>query len=177
MSKPQGNPFWQWSLDVYERAGVKNRLIYLQDDFGFDVNITLWCCWRACDGETLSEDAVRSAEKACGQWVDGVIEYLREARINARNGPPALYQQIKEAELAAEHHEQDILYGLSAGFLAKIEREEAMALAKSNLSLYASLIDAPRRAGYSSTLLRDLIDHIFNSGDAGQTGKADRNTA
>jgi len=163
MSRRKGTPFWEWSLTVYEIAGVKNRLIYLQDDFGFDVNVTLWCCWRAVEGEFLGENRMRAALVACESWQDGVIEPLREARRNAHGGPPEIYARLKELELDAEHREQDILYGLSNPS-APIETEALPAAAMGNLKLYASLLDAPRREGFSSALLRDLIDHIFPEG-------------
>ncbi len=167
MSKPKGHAFWQWSLDAYEMPGVKNRLIYLQDSFGFDVNISLWCCWRASEGEALNEDAVRAADRATKEWSEGVVDPLREARLNAHElGPAEFYTQLKEIELAAEHHEQDILFNLSRP-ASPIARDGMLAAARNNLALYASLIDAPRRDGFSSALLRDLIDHIFPGGDSG----------
>lgn len=167
MSKVDGNAFWRWSNDAYEAPGAKNRLIYLQDDFGFDVNIALWCCWRAREGETLDEDALRAAERACAEWSEGVIEPLREARRNAKEGPADLYERIKAVELEAEHREQDILFALSRP-AAPVDGDAMLAAAKNNLALYASLIDAPRRQGYSSALLRDLIDHIFGAASAGK---------
>ena len=170
MSKPDKNGFWDWSLAVYELSGVKNRLIYLQDGFGFDVNVSLWCCWRASQGETLGVDAVRAAERATKEWAEGVIDPIREARRNAGElGPADFYTRLKEAELAAERHEQDILFGISRPE-SPIESDGVAAAAKSNLAHYASLIDAPRRDGYSSALLRDLIDHIFPAGDSPSTG-------
>ncbi len=162
-TRAQGNPFWLWSLDAYELPGVKQRLIYLQDHFGFDVNISLWCCWRAQEGETLGDDAVRSVQRACAEWNEGVVENLRAARIHAKEGPADLYAAIKDAELAAEHHEQNILFRLSRNS-TPAGREEMLAAAKSNLAQYSSLLDAPRRDGFSSALLRDLIDHIFPAG-------------
>ncbi|MEZ5891613.1 MAG: TIGR02444 family protein [Parvularculaceae bacterium] len=170
MSRKDGNTFWRWSLDAYELNGVKNRLIYLQDAFGFDVNLSLWCCWRAAQGEILTEDALRNADTASAGWNEGVIEPLREARQNARSGPPALYEQLKEAELAAEHCEQDVLFALS-GPEKTASFDETVAAARVNMALYASLLDAPRRDGFSSALLRDLIDHIFppDKKDSGRT--------
>ncbi len=166
MSKVVGNPFWQWSNDAYEMPGAKNRLIYMQDDFGFDVNITLWCCWRASEGETLSETALREAERACTEWAEGVIEPLREARRNAHAGAAELYERIKQVELDAEHLEQDILYGLSRPG-NPISRENMFTAAKNNLALYASFLDAPRRDGFSTALLRDLVEHIFGAAPSG----------
>lgn len=163
MSKPKGHRFWVWSVGAYEMPGAKNRLIYLQDGFGFDVNISLWCCWRAAEGEKLSEDAIRAAERSTKEWSEGVIEPLREARRNAHElGPAEFYTQLKDAELAAEKREQEILFNLSRD-PSPIEADAVADVAKSNMALYASLIDAPRRDGYSSALLRDLIDHIFPS--------------
>lgn len=159
-SEAGDNPFWAWSLHVYELPGVKNRLIYLQDDFGFDVNLVLWCCWRAQGGETLKEDMMRKAEQKIARWVEDVTEPLREARRNARNGPSAFYAQLKDAEIEAEHHAQNILFEFS-GPITDADFNIAVTAARNNLGLYAGLIDAPRRDGYSSALLRDLIDHIF----------------
>lgn len=161
MTPDDNNLFWRWSLASYEYPGVKNRLIYLQDSFGFDVNLTLWCCWRGACGETLSEDALRTAQGASEGWQNGVVEPIREARRNAKDSPPAFYARIKEIELAAEHREQDVLFALSGAAGPAASHDDAIAASKANLGLYASLLDAPRRDGYSSALLRDLIDHIF----------------
>ncbi|WP_375202632.1 TIGR02444 family protein [Hyphococcus sp.] len=172
MSKPKGHRFWRWSLNTYELPGVKNRLIYLQDDFGFDVNLALWCVWRASEGETLSEDALRAAIRATTEWADGVVEPLREARINAHEiGPAEFYTLLKEIELAGERHEQDILFKLSRP-ATPVEREPMLAAARDNIALYASLMDAPRRDGFSSALLRDLIDHIFPDENQQAAGQA-----
>lgn len=161
MTQIQESRFWRWSLSIYEQSGVKNRLIYLQDGFRFDVNISLWSCWRASEGETLSDDALRAAMRATKDWAEGVVEPLREARRHARElGPAAVYAQLKETELAAERHEQDILFNLSRP-ATPIDADSTAAAARTNLALYASLIDAPRRDGFSSVLLRDLIDHVF----------------
>lgn len=160
MSTAQGNPFWQWSLAAYDLPGAKQRLVSLQDSFGFDVNMTLWCCWRASEGETLSEDVLRKADGAVAAWTEDVIEALRDARRNAKGGPPAIYQQIKDVEFAAERQAQDLLFNVSASG-SSMATDAIAAAATTNLLLYASLIDAPRREGFTSALLRDLIDHIF----------------
>ncbi|MEO1137719.1 MAG: TIGR02444 family protein [Pseudomonadota bacterium] len=160
MNSAQGNSFWQWSLAAYDLPGAKQRLVSLQDSFGFDVNIALWCCWRAREGETLSEDTLRKADAAVASWTEGVIEALRDARRNAKAGPPAIYEQIKDVELAAERRAQDLLFTISASG-SSTTPDAVTAAATTNLLLYASLIDAPRREGFSSALLRDLIDHIF----------------
>ena len=171
MSKPKGHRFWVWSLNTYELPGVKNRLIYLQDDFGFDVNLTLWCIWRASEGEKLNEDALRAAMRATTEWAEGVVEPLREARLNAHElGPAEFYNLLKEVELASEHHEQNILFKLSRP-ATPMEREPMLAAARDNIALYASLMDAPRRDGFSSALLRDLIDHIFPGSDHKAAGQ------
>lgn len=160
MSTARGNPFWRWSLAAYELPGVKNRLIFLQDSFGFDVNMTLWCCWRASEGDRLKEAMLRKADDVIAAWTEGVIEALREARRNAKDGPQPIYEQIKQAELAAEERAQHMLYETSI-LSQPVEPDAMLAAASSNLLLYASLIDAPRREGFSSALLRDLISHIF----------------
>jgi len=157
------NPFWDWSLEAYVLDGVKERLLDLQDGFGFDANFALWCCWRAREGEFLDEAALTDAIAACGPWAGEVIGPLRAARRAAKPGPAAFYASIKALELDAELIEQNILFSLSTES-APIAREGVLAAAMSNLKLYASLIGAPRRDGFSSALLRGLIDHIFPEG-------------
>jgi uncharacterized protein (TIGR02444 family) len=37
------NAFWDFSLKVYAAAGVADECILLQDRFGIDVNLLLFC--------------------------------------------------------------------------------------------------------------------------------------
>ncbi len=172
MNGNDGNAFWAWSNTAYDRPGAKERLLDLQDSFCFDVNLTLWCCWRASAGETLDKETLKNAVDAVRSWSEGVIDPLQEARRNAKDGPASLYEQLKAVELEAEHREQDILYGLS-GPETPIAHDDMLVAARNNLALYASLIDAPRRNGFSSALLRDLVDIIFGAAPAAEN-KQDR---
>ena len=40
--RPLDNPFWQFSLDAYQRDGVQPACLSLQDDWGLDVNVLLY---------------------------------------------------------------------------------------------------------------------------------------
>jgi uncharacterized protein (TIGR02444 family) len=41
----ENEAFWRFSLAFYERPGVADALIALQDREGFDVNLVLFALW------------------------------------------------------------------------------------------------------------------------------------
>ena len=45
--------FWRFSLVFYERPGVADALIALQDRGGFDVNLILFALWLGISGRGL----------------------------------------------------------------------------------------------------------------------------
>lgn len=47
------NPFWNFSLDHYKQEGVQAACLHLQDSFGADVNLVLYCLWLARQGWRL----------------------------------------------------------------------------------------------------------------------------
>ena len=39
------NEFWRFSLEVYQDEEVQRLCLSLQDDYGLDVNVVLFCLW------------------------------------------------------------------------------------------------------------------------------------
>lgn len=160
------NPFWRWSLAAYARPGVEPALLALQDSYGFDVNLVLWCCWRALEAEPLSEAETAEAQARIADWSADVVAPLRAVRRRLKGdhaAPGGLRARIKDAEIDAERHVQDLLFALSGDTPSRAQHERLAAFAQANLALYALRLGASP----PPALLRDLIANIFPDGPAG----------
>lgn len=122
---PAGS-FWSFSLRVYGAPGVEAACIDLQDRFGADVNLALYCLWI---GRALTPEGLRAALEAAAP-VQAYIQPLREMRRSLPKDA-GVRDAVKKAELAAEKLEQDALEALGAA--GEPDAETAMV----NLRLYA----------------------------------------
>ncbi len=169
MTDKHGAAFWEWSLSRYARDGVEPVLLRLQDEFGFNVNILLWCCWCADHFGDAPEPVFRKAIDFTSQWSANVTKPLRAARRYLKTPPPsapsgaeALRARIKDAELKAEAVEQSYLEALAQNALQPAARgEDPRPCARRNLAAYTALIGAARLKGFTISLLETLIDRIF----------------
>jgi len=102
--------FWTFSVALYSDPEVKAACLDLQDHFGADVNLLLFCLWTDGISETLLDRAIAEAWPLQRDF----IQPLRERRrLLAKTGPEAgLRGKIAEAELAAEKLEQETLAAL-----------------------------------------------------------------
>lgn len=112
------NPFWQFSLSVYDRPGVAEACLALQGRHQLDVNILLFCCWAGAHGQRFDVATAASLIAATGAWQDEVVKPLRRIRDWLKRHPVEAAQQatmlregIKARELEAEAVEQAILAG------------------------------------------------------------------
>jgi uncharacterized protein (TIGR02444 family) len=129
------NPFWEYSLELYERPGVAPACIALQDEAGLDVNLLLFCVWSAQAGPgRLSAADLRAAIAATGDWQARVVQPLRAARRAARSAggsglfAAAFQRDVAATELSAERVEQWLLLELVAE-RERAERDAGAALA------------------------------------------------
>ena len=119
MSERAGR-FWAFSLRVYGAPGVAAGCLALQDRYGVDVNLLLWCAWAGTEGVALDRAAIDRAVAATEAWREGVVRPLRAVRRALKEdlGPiPAgesadLRARIKAAELDAERRQQVALEAL-----------------------------------------------------------------
>ncbi|MDH3475008.1 MAG: TIGR02444 family protein [Rhodospirillales bacterium] len=116
MAEASGNPFWDFSLAIYERPGVPEACLGLQDRHGLDVNLLLFCCWAGSRGRALAAGDMARLVEAAGPWHDEVVRPLRAARrwLKGQTAAPAepteaLREAIKAQELEAERLAQLIL--------------------------------------------------------------------
>lgn len=113
------NPFWDFSLEFYGRGEVAQSCLALQDRFGADVNILLYCCWGASEGaEEMARAELAEIISAIEPWQSGVVQRLRLIRRDMKQADGMnlgalsedLRQAIKKCELEGEKIEQTILY-------------------------------------------------------------------
>jgi uncharacterized protein (TIGR02444 family) len=114
------SPLWTFSLAVYGADGVERECLNLQDRFGLDVNLILFCAFAgAVRGVALTADDIAAARGQVGAWHETIVKSLRVARRklktvalegadNAR-AAAQLRAQVKAAELESEHIEQSTL--------------------------------------------------------------------
>ena len=109
------NPFWQFSLAVYADPAVAATCLDLQDRYGADVNLLLLAAWLGAARGLRLEPADLAFLPGAG-FRDGVIHPLRTARRHLRGqgtadpALEALYQEVKQAEIAAERVRQAELF-------------------------------------------------------------------
>lgn len=97
--------FWQFSVAHYERPGVKDACLSLQDSTDADVNLLLLAIWLKKGGVEIAADTVDNLLATSKHWRTEKIGPLRERR---RKEPKASgnYRAFLADELAAEKGEQ-----------------------------------------------------------------------
>ena len=133
--------FWRFSLAFYERPGVSDALIELQDRDGFDVNLVLFALWLGISGRgALGGDALAAAKQVADTLRSEIVEPLRRLRRKLRHHPDREVQQFREGvkalEIAGEKLVQERLARLAGGGRATTDPEGSRAAAHANLALY-----------------------------------------
>jgi uncharacterized protein (TIGR02444 family) len=108
------NEFWRFSLVVYAAPGVADECLALQETFGIDVNLLLFCAWLgAARGVVLTQFDVERADAAVRNWHESVVHPLRGVRQTLKSicgDCDGFRLKVKAIELEAEQMEQAMLY-------------------------------------------------------------------
>ena len=170
-----GNPFWDYSLEVYQRRNVAGPCMALQDRLQLDVNLLLFCCWTGAKGHQLSEQQIREALAATEVWQGQVVAPLRRLRRLLKTSldlaPPKrqdFRDKLKDLELDAERVEQDILIETVPLSPAEERGAEVAAL---NLSTYL-LVKGADLSDTDMAELGKLLDAVFPDEANGGKGPA-----
>lgn len=143
---------WTYAVALYERPGVREACLSLQDSVGLDVNVILFCCYGASTGcdpfDRAMWDAVMGVSR---RWQGGVVAPLRQARRMLKpmaedsDTAPAhlLYNRVVQVELDVERLELADLEKLIAAKKPGL-RKPSVALA--NLDAYTQVVGAPLTA-------------------------------
>lgn len=106
-----GSDFWDYSLKVYADPATARTCLELQNQFGLDVNLLLFCLYAGHHGHALSTDDLRRLDQQVHAWRAQVVQPLRRVRSWLKStatdaAAEALRRQVLQTELAAEHHQQ-----------------------------------------------------------------------
>lgn len=106
------NPFWEFSNAVYARTGVARACLVLQEKHGVDVNLLLYALWRGYRGHHISTEDVLAMERTVADWRARVVQPIRVLRQRLRDYPgvEATRELLKQAELRAEQHQQQLMF-------------------------------------------------------------------
>jgi uncharacterized protein (TIGR02444 family) len=146
--KEHQSRFWTFSLTVYGDAAVQRECLDLQDRYGIDVNLLLFCAFiGAVHDAVLPDHDLRQAVDLVSEWHKKIVTNLREARRAlpfATDGSPnveavaSLRTDVKSKELEAERLEQMMLASWSRGRVASWPRmQTAEAVAANIRALFA----------------------------------------
>ena len=111
--------FWHWALATYDKPGVPEACLDLQDQYHQCTAYLLWAAWAAEGGMALKPDSLAAGKALAQAWEKEVLGPLRSARRALKptlsNMPDearlALREQVKAAELSAE---QTLMIALAA---------------------------------------------------------------
>ncbi len=104
---PAAQALWAFALSRYQRPGVAEACLALQDEAGVDVLLLLAAAYLAECGVALDAARVAALQRCTGSLREELIAPLRALRRRYRDGDDnadrqRLYASLKEAELAAE---------------------------------------------------------------------------
>ncbi len=147
---------WDFALETYQRPGVQEACLKLQDDLGADVNILLYCCWRGgfADGE------MRALLADLAPWQSGVVHGLRSIRrtlkpmvaeLGALSEPAAnLRTKVAALELEAEKLQHTMLsrHSVEHGETSPPSPQAAL----QNLTQYFKLLEKAPEGGEKDML-------------------------
>src|ERR1700751_4610379 len=95
--------FWRFSLAFYERPGVADALIALQDRDGFDVSLVLFALWFAISRRGKPEGtSLAAGEKVACSLRSESVEPMRRLRRKLRHHPAGDVQRLREGVKALE---------------------------------------------------------------------------
>ena len=106
------NDFWLFSLRVYEQEGVANECLELQELYGVNINLLLFCAWIGTQAITLDRNDIEAATRIVVHWDAMVVRPLRIARkeMKADLDTTTVRARVKALEIEAEQIEQAMLF-------------------------------------------------------------------
>ncbi|MEH6639759.1 MAG: DUF2390 domain-containing protein [Porticoccaceae bacterium] len=164
------NPFWQYSLALYQRPGVANFCLNLQDGLHptadrsainpqaqsadpenehANVNVLLFCCWVGRQGVELTQSDMPNLEASIATWHQDQVLPLRAARralgSNDRNegNKKNIEEQNKRELLARELEAEGKEQGLLFNWFQASHRARQSNNSQSNNEAGATLGNHP----------------------------------
>ena len=112
---------WDFTVSAYARPDMEAVCLELQDAHGQCVPLLLWRLWAIGEGWSIGLGVLRRAAQIARAWDRAAIGPLRDLRraLTAPDNPlstpglPALREQIKACELAAERQLLEVLEAMT----------------------------------------------------------------
>ena len=150
----EANAFWRFSLHTYRLPGIEAACLALQDRWGTDTNLILYCCWLGTSGRSLDKRVLRRAMAALARWQAEVILPLRQARRALKAAPldlpdgwaADLRKRIGAVELDLEYLEQCVLAEQAQNLPPQVRRQAPRVAAQASLARYLTLMLLPPTA-------------------------------
>ena len=120
------NEFWRFSLAVYGQRGVADECLGLQDKFGLNINLLLFCAWLGRGGIAVTRDDLEGASRSISSWHDHVVRPLRGVRRQMKlhhEDVSALRANVQRIEIEAEQVEQAILFAYAKKITSRVESD------------------------------------------------------
>lgn len=100
--------FWDYAVHTYSLHGVQDACLYVQDNYGMDVNMLLLCSWLDKQKVSLTKDGLHALHAASQHWQNTVLHPFRAKR-RALNKKTDAYRAHLKQELLLEKDEQQAL--------------------------------------------------------------------
>ena len=132
------NSFWKFSLAVYAVPGVADECLALQEHYGLDVNLLLFCAWVGQARKiALTPKDIEALDAAAAPWHDAAVKPLRAVRLYMKgmaDGEVAVLRtRVKAVELDAEQIEQAMLFAHAEQKWAANGNAPSSSVVRSNL--------------------------------------------
>lgn len=119
--------FWDWALAAYDRPGVAEACLSLQDDHGQQTAYLLWAAWASPPDAVLADGA-----ELARHWEAAVLGPVRQSRRTLKAPLPpvddAARLAVREAVKAVELDLEKLLMTSLAGLSAPVKGETLPAL-------------------------------------------------
>lgn len=170
--------FWDFSVEIYAQDEVSSACLELQNEFGFDVNLILFCYWYGYSYGTIDDRLLQLVIEFSDNWKQNVVQPLRTVRkwmkLNADAFQPdqssqysCLRERIKDDELAAEKYQQEAVEKLilSSDYLNSSEtnkQENMLGHAQFNLQKLMRVLSQSTTTSTAITSRLAVLDMAFS---------------
>lgn len=118
--------FWAFSLDYYERQGVKDACLMLQNKYNGNVNLLLLMCWLDSHQWSLESRDFTHLNDTMLKHQSQLVEFRQIRKQAKRHIPVSLYQDMLQYELGLEKQQQHELVALIKDIPLAYQQTESM---------------------------------------------------
>ena len=162
--------FWEFSIKLYETPSVSDECLMLQDNYGINVNLLLFCAFVGRDKIALSDEDIEKISLVTKNWHVYVVKPLRDVRrsikqmldsgsISEPGATAALRSEVKALELQSEKLEQEWLDGWARINAPQSRGFDAEETVRGNIRLFLALNNAETARSPERLILETLSLH------------------